>query len=68
MNIENNNPFYSYNSMRNYNKDIIGVIYPRPDKKIKKELLVTPPNFISYSYKLNPTCNGYYKINGSCSS
>lgn len=68
MNIKNNSPFYSYNSMKNYNKDIRGVIYPLPDKKNEKELLVVPSNFISYSYKLHPTCVGYYKINGSCSN
>ena len=68
MNRENNSPFYSYNSMKNYNKYIRGVIYPLPDKKIKNELLVTPSNFISYSYNLHPICDGYYKINGSCSN
>lgn len=68
MNSENNSPFYSYNTFRNYNNGVGGVIYPRPDPKIKKEMLVTPKDFISYSYKLHPTCDGYYKIDGSCSN
>ena len=63
-----NNPFYSYNSFRNYNKGVGGVFYPRPDTKIQNKMLINPKNFISYSYKLKPTCNGYYKIDGSCSN
>ena len=36
MNRENNSPFYSYNTFRNYNNGVGGVIDPRPDKKFKK--------------------------------
>ena len=66
-NYKNKNLYYSYNTFKNYNNGVRGVIDPYPLSSTQNKMLKTPSN-ISYSYSLNPTCDGYYKLDGSCSS
>ena len=55
----------TYNIFRNYNNCVRGVVAPLPVSQNQDKMLKKIP---SYSYKTNPTCNGYYNINGSCSN
>jgi hypothetical protein len=58
------NTYNTYNTFKNYNNGVRGVIAPYPLSDLQNKMIKEQ----SYSYVLQPTCDGYYNLNGSCSS